>query len=309
MRRQVAPISLLVVFLALVLPGCAIRRWFASASATEAAPKAVMLPPASSASSATPGSSPPLQWDFAQRTAAEKATAPTPAPLQTARATPVTAPPAPLVRPGSSGRRSLIPGLSDGKGDSDGNPQYVTEEDLLRVVTEFQRVAGKDTYRFPIPKDVTGANVYKATLTRLQDYEAKHSGAYLELLAFTRGRAYEGLREYEKAIAQYQTVSQSKHRLNTEAAKAIETLTHFQEIKQRPLAATTPLAYLQALDDQIAAWQDTGTRSSSPISTSLWRKSMSLRAIRKACNSTLRSLKTWAAQLCVCTPRWRKKTG
>jgi len=123
-------------------------------------------------------------------------------------------------------------------------------------VTEFQRLAGKDTYRFPIPKDVTGANVYKATLTRLQDYEDKHPGAYLELLAVTRGRAYEGLHEYEKAIAQYQIVSQSKSRLKEQASQAIAILTRFQEIKQRPLTASTPLEYLQALDSQIAAWQE-----------------------------------------------------
>ena len=150
----------------------------------------------------------------------------------------------------------MIPGLTDGKDESENNPQYVTEADLLKVVTEFQRLAGKDTYRFLIPKDVTGANVYKATLTRLQDYEGKHPGAYPEILAFTRGRAYEGLQEYEKAVAQYQVVSQSKNRLNAEATKAIAVLTQFQEIKQRPLTARTPLEYLQALDSQIAAWQE-----------------------------------------------------
>jgi hypothetical protein len=150
----------------------------------------------------------------------------------------------------------LIPGFGDGKGETESNPQYVTEEDLLKVVTEFQRAAGRDTYRFPIVKDVTGANVYKATLTRLQDYEAKHPGAYPELLAFTRGRTYEGLHEYDKAIAQYQIVSQTKHRLNAEAAKSSETLTQFRDLKQRPITADTPVAYLQALDEQIAAWQD-----------------------------------------------------
>jgi hypothetical protein len=151
---------------------------------------------------------------------------------------------------------NLIPGLSREQEETDSNPQYVTEEDLLKIVTEFQRVAGKDSYRFPVPKDVTGANVDKATLTRLQDYETKHPGAYPELIAFTRGRAYEGLREYDKAIAQYQLVSQSKNRLNTEATTAIEVLARFQEIKQRPLTATTPVAYLQSLDEQIAAWQE-----------------------------------------------------
>ncbi|MGH7962312.1 MAG: hypothetical protein ACRERD_10905 [Candidatus Binatia bacterium] len=123
-------------------------------------------------------------------------------------------------------------------------------------MSEVQRVAGKDTYRFPISKDVTGANVYKATLTRLQDYEAKHPGAYPEIIAFTRARAYEGLHEYEKAIAQYQIVGQSKNRLNAEATKAIEALTRFQEIKQRPITATTPLEYLQTLDTQITTWQE-----------------------------------------------------
>jgi len=150
---------------------------------------------------------------------------------------------------------SIIPGLG-AKDGAESNPQYVTEADLLKIVSELQRTAAKDTYRFPIPKDVTGANIYKATLTRLQDYEAKHPGAYGEILAFTRGRAYEGLREYEKAIAQYQVVSQSKHALKEEAAKAIEVLTHFRDLKRAPLAATTPLDYLKSLDQQISAWQE-----------------------------------------------------
>jgi len=151
---------------------------------------------------------------------------------------------------------TIIPGLTGTKGEAESNPQYVTEEDLLKVVNEFQRAAAKDTYRFPIPKDVTGANVYKATLARLQDYEAKHPGAYGEILAFTRGRAYEGLQEYEKAIAQYQVVSQSKHVLKEEAARAVEILTQFRDLKRAPLTTTTPLDYLKSLDQQITAWQE-----------------------------------------------------
>jgi len=173
-------------------------------------------------------------------------------PQQTARrSAPASAPSqddAPLIT-------TLIPNLT-GKSDTNSNPQYVTEEDLLKIVNEFQRAATKDTYRFPIPKDVTGANVYKATLIRLQDYEAKHPGAYSEILAFTRARAYEGLREYDKALAQYQIVSQSKPPLQTEATKALDVLTRFRDLKQQPLATTTPLDYLKSLDQQIAGWQD-----------------------------------------------------
>ena len=261
MQKQRALVSLFfVLILALTLQGCAVKRWFfgpraAPGAIPELAAKALQASPsAPAAASDSPAS---LQWDFAQRADAEKTPEPPQAPSQTARATPpAPKPPTPPARAGSSGPRSWIPGLTDGKDESESNPQYVTEADLLKVVTEFQRLASKDTYRFLIPKDVTGANVYKATLTRLQDYEGKHPGAYPEILAFTRGRAYAGLHEYEKALAQYQVVSQSKNRLNAAATKAIAVLTQFQEIKQRPFTASTPVAYLQALDSQIAAWQE-----------------------------------------------------
>jgi hypothetical protein len=259
MRTQRAPVLLLASF-ALVLPGCAVKRWlFGPPSPQSEAPKAVESPsPAPPAAAAETIPPPPLQWDFSQHPgeghAAEPPETPPPA-NQIAKEAPASLPPPP-VQERSPGLQGLIPGFVNGHSETEGNPQYVTEEDLLKVVAEFQRVAGKDTYRFPIPKDVTGANIYKATLTRLQDYEAKHPGAYPDLIAFTRGRAYEGVHEYEKATAQYQLVSQSKSRLNAEATKAIEVLTRFQEIRQRPLTAGTPLEYLQALDDQSAAWQE-----------------------------------------------------
>jgi len=151
---------------------------------------------------------------------------------------------------------SWLPSFSFGNEKEESNPQYVTEEDLLKIVAEFQRAAGRDTYRFAIPKDVTGANVYKATLTRLQDYEDKHPGAYPELIVFTRARAYEGLREYKKAIAQYQIISQGKHELKEEATKAVEALSHFEELRQQPISATTPVEYMQSLDNQIVGWQE-----------------------------------------------------
>jgi hypothetical protein len=167
---------------------------------------------------------------------------------------------------------SWFPSFSGGSEEPESNPQYVTEEDLLKIVGEFQRAAGKDTYRFSIPKDVTGANVYKATLNRLQDYEEKHPGAYPELITFTRARAYEGLREYDKALAQYQLVSQSRHQLNDEAAKAVETLALFQNLRQQPISATTPVEYLQSLDEQISGWQELQKRYASTPYESLARE-------------------------------------
>ena len=148
----------------------------------------------------------------------------------------------------------MIPGLSKNAA-ANSNPQYETEEDLLKVTAEFQRVAAKDTYRFYLPQDVTGANAYKATLKRLQDYQAKHPGAYPVLVAFTRGRAYEGLHAYQEALEEYERVSQTNHRLKDEAVKSAAALTTFKELTERQFSASTPVEYLKALDDQAVAWR------------------------------------------------------
>ena len=280
---QSLPVFLLSLNLVLV-SGCSVKRWipWSSAPETSTAPPTIETPPAADTLPTPPLDSPPtassapgtLKWDFSQRSEQERVVPPAPPesapstpPSLTAPAVPPSeSPPVPppsqaALPPGESGTsrlRDWIPGLrqSTKKSEEDSNPQYVTEEDLLKVVSEFQRVATKDTYRFPIPKDVTGANVNKATLRRLQDYEAKHPGAYPEILAFTRGRAYESLHEYDKAIAQYQIVSQSKHPLNTEAGKAVEVLTQFRDLQKRPVTATTPVEYIEVLDRQITAWQE-----------------------------------------------------
>lgn len=277
------PVFLLSLIL-LLGTGCGAKRWTPWSSPPDEAPKPLpegdTAPPTDTPTTsepvtpAAPNTAPgTLKWDFSKRAEHEReapppASEPIPPPATTSASpdltphAPLTPPPLPTATSPEASKpswlRDWIPGLrsSAKKSAEDSNPQYVTEEDLLKVVGEFQRVAAKDTYRFPVPKDVTGANVNKATLRRLQDYETKHPGAYPDILAFTRGRAYESLYEYDKAIAQYQIVSQSKHPLNAEAGKAIAILTQFRDLQKRPITATTPVEYIQALDRHIAAWQE-----------------------------------------------------
>jgi hypothetical protein len=134
--------------------------------------------------------------------------------------------------------------------------QPTTEADLQTIVAEFQRVATRDTYRFPTPKDRSGANVYKAALARVQHYEATHPDRNSELLAFIRARAYERLRDYDQALAQYQILRQQENGLAPEATTAVEALSRFQAVKHTQVTADTPVEYLEALDAQIAAWQE-----------------------------------------------------
>ena len=69
--------------------------------------------------------------------------------------------------------------------------RYLPAGDLLDIVRDFQRLAKEDTYRFAIPKDVTGINIMKATLTRLQDYETKNRGQFTDIVQYNRALALE----------------------------------------------------------------------------------------------------------------------
>lgn len=172
-------------------------------------------------------------------------------------------PPLPSLSPSASESESSwlawVPGLSD-EPVANGNGRYKIEHDLLSVVGPFQRLANKDTYRYPLPKDATGASVHKATLVRLRDYETQRPGAYPAIVAFTRGRAYEALHAYDQALAAYQRVAQGKTRFKDRAAQAVEALTEFRDMKQRTPAGTTPVAYIQALDDLGGQWRDMARR-------------------------------------------------
>ena len=135
-------------------------------------------------------------------------------------------------------------------------PEYLPAADLLDIVKDFQRLAREDHYRFPIAKDVTGMNIMKATLVRLEDYEKKNPGQFFDIVQFSKAMAYEKLREYDQAIAHYRKVATSNGGLGAEAAKNIETLGSFQLILLKPLPKEDPFEYIKALDEKVEAWNE-----------------------------------------------------
>ncbi|HYA28559.1 MAG TPA: hypothetical protein VEI95_07040 [Acidobacteriota bacterium] len=132
--------------------------------------------------------------------------------------------------------------------------RYVPAGDLLDIVKDFQRLAREDTYRFPIPKDVTGINVMKATLVRLDDYERKNPGQFTDIVQFNKALALERLREYDQAAALYRKVAETEGRLGGEAAKNAEVLDNFLRIFDRTIPIDDPFKYIAGLDDKVAAW-------------------------------------------------------
>ena len=135
-------------------------------------------------------------------------------------------------------------------------PQYLPSAGLLDIVKGFHRLAREDLYRFPIPKDATGTNIMKATLSRLEEFEKRYPGRFSDIIQFTKAAAYERLRDYDQAIALYEGVARSNGRLGAEAAKNLEALKSFQHVAQGPRPAQEPAEYLSGLEEKIAAWSE-----------------------------------------------------
>ena len=146
----------------------------------------------------------------------------------------------------------LCTGCSSRTAAPDG--RYAPAGDLLDIVKDFQRLAKEDTYRFPIPKDVTGINIMKATLVRLNDYQAKNPGQFTDIVQFNKASALERLREYDQAAALYRKVGQSDGRLGAEAAKNAEILDDFLRIFDRTVPTDDPFKYIAGLDQKVSAW-------------------------------------------------------
>jgi hypothetical protein len=115
--------------------------------------------------------------------------------------------------------------------------RYVPAGDLLDIVKDFQRLAREDTYRFPIPKDVTGVNIMKATLVRLEDYEKKNPGKFTDIVQFNKALALERLREYDRS---YPLSQGSRNRKSSGKKRKNAVILEYLKILDRHYGATIP---------------------------------------------------------------------
>jgi tetratricopeptide (TPR) repeat protein len=132
--------------------------------------------------------------------------------------------------------------------------RYLPAGDLLDIIKDFQRLAREDTYRFPIPKDITGANILKSTLLRLEDYEKKNPGQFTEIIHYNKALALERLREYDRAAAYFRKTAESQSRLASEGTRNAEILDSFLRILAKPLSTEDPFKYMEGLDEKVGAW-------------------------------------------------------
>ncbi len=132
------------------------------------------------------------------------------------------------------------------------DPIYGPYRSLIEVVAELEVGVNADLYRFDPPTDVTGENLYRATLARLTSFENLVSDpSYRPTLRFAEARAHERLFDFGEAAALYDEVGRDQTDLGARArdlapfARRLATLTE-------PLPAVAPNDMLKALDDRRA---------------------------------------------------------
>src|SRR5215831_7885622 len=76
-------------------------------------------------------------------------------------------------------------------------------EDLVEVLATLTWHLRDDLYRFPAPKDPTGHDLYKLSLTRLESWEKRFPGRMRDVTTLGRAEALEHLGEYRRAAEAY----------------------------------------------------------------------------------------------------------
>src|SRR5205814_6363342 len=91
---------------------------------------------------------------------------------------------------------------------------------------------------------------------RLEDYERKNPRQFIDVIQYSRATAYERLREYDQALANYRKVAEMEGPLRAEALKNIEILEAFKAILDKPLPTEDPFEYMKALDEKVESWNE-----------------------------------------------------
>ncbi len=82
-------------------------------------------------------------------------------------------------------------------------------ENLLLIVAEIQRHLDDDVYRFPYATDVTGQNIFRSQIVRLENYEKLYPGRMSDVVALAKAQAWERLCAFKVAGANYEKAKDS----------------------------------------------------------------------------------------------------
>lgn len=108
-------------------------------------------------------------------------------------------------------------------------------ENLLLLQADFMRYARTDLYRTEIPMDLSGQNVFRATLARLEYYEQTNPGDNTDVVRFIRGQTLARLGEFGRAARRFDEVAaMADTPLAQKAAERAERMRLLEDAARRP---------------------------------------------------------------------------
>jgi hypothetical protein len=137
-------------------------------------------------------------------------------------------------------------------GDATG--AFAPYEDVLEVLADLTWHLRDDVYRFPAPKDPTGHDLFRLSLTRLQNWEQRYPGRLRDVTTFGRAEALEHLGEYAKAADLYAQVAKLPSPLADRARDGAERAGVFADAAAMPENGSDVDASLAALKAKLDAW-------------------------------------------------------
>ena len=143
-------------------------------------------------------------------------------------------------------------------GDATG--AFAPYEDVLEVVAELTWHLRDDIYRFPLPKDPTGHDVYRLSLHRLENWDKRFPGRLRDVTYYARAEALERLGGYAAARDLYAKVAAMPSPLAAKAAEGEKRAGAFADAAALPDTGPDLDATLTALRTKLDAWAALHTR-------------------------------------------------
>lgn len=124
-----------------------------------------------------------------------------------------------------------------------------SHETLLLVLADARRYANVDLYRAGTPVDLSGQNVFRATLARLDYFERNNPGVDTDIVNFSRAQAWTRLGDYRKAFDAFAHVSeQAESPLAPKAKERHEKLKRLIEVVSQATSAERLNDYLVQIE-------------------------------------------------------------
>jgi hypothetical protein len=133
-------------------------------------------------------------------------------------------------------------------------------EDVLEVLADLTWHLKDDVYRFAPPKDPTGHDLYRLSLSRLESWEQRYPGRLRDVTAFGRAEALERLGEFARAASAYGDVAAMPSPLAAPARAAADRARTFADADALPESAPDLDGTLVALRKKLDAWGQLVTR-------------------------------------------------